>query len=82
MIGFGFLGKWVGGAALALTVAAVLLVGAYKKGERDGRRNIIADIEKARVESVREKDRIDEEISRLTDDELLRRALGFVRQDP
>lgn len=46
---------------------------------RDGQRDLLADIEKARTASIEEKAAIEAEIGGLSDEELLRRALGAVR---
>jgi len=50
----------------------------YKEGQRD----LLADVEKARARSMEEKQEIDDEIQNLTDDELLSRALRWVMRSP
>jgi len=67
---------------LVLALAGTLLAGVYLYGEarfKDGKQALLADIEKARVASVERKKEIEDEINGLDDDELLRRALGWVR---
>jgi hypothetical protein len=46
-----------------------------------GQAKIVAAMEKARVISIEQKREIDNEISKLSDDELLRRALGYVSRN-
>jgi hypothetical protein len=43
-----------------------------------GKRALAIQIEKSRVVSMEERTRIENEISKLSDDELLKRALGYV----
>ena len=62
---------------LAVLVLATMY--AYGKMQHQaGKRDLVAAIEKARVASVEQKQRIDDEISQLSDDDLLKRALGYV----
>jgi len=62
---------------LLTLLAAVWLYGnaRYDAGQKD----LIKEIEKARTASIEEKKEIEDEIDQLTNDELLRRALGYVR---
>lgn len=64
-------------AALMLGAAHLYGMNRYEAGQRD----IIREIEQARAASVEEKERINEEIDALSDDELLDRARGWVRGD-
>lgn len=64
--------------ALVVVILAIPVI-SYNVGVKNGKRDIVAEIEKARAASKEEKERIDEEINNLDDDELLRRALEFVR---
>ena len=67
--------------AAAVYVVAIIAWGEWRawSGYADGQRDLLASIEKARAASIEEKDKIDEEIADLSDDDLLRRALGIVR---
>lgn len=68
---------YIGLAVLGGLGIAIWLYGnsQYEAGQRD----LLKQVEKARAVSVKEKERIDEEIDDLDADELLRRALGNVR---
>lgn len=64
---------------IILAVLALATMYAYGKMQHQaGKRDLVAAIEKARVASVEQKQRIDDEISQLSDDDLLKRALGYV----
>lgn len=64
---------------LAAVAMAAAIGWAYKNGVDSGKRQIIADIEKARAASVEAKQEIDNEIRNLDSGALLERALGAVR---
>lgn len=66
---------WLG--AFAIVVAAI--TGAFMKGYQSGEKNVLVDIMKSRAESAEEKQEIDNEVKELDRDELLDRALDFVR---
>lgn len=65
---------------VAVVVAAI--AGVYLYGEvkyEAGQKDIVATLEKHRVNSIARKDAIDEEVSKLTGDELFKRALELVQ---
>lgn len=68
------------GYAILAAVALAVMFGYGQMQHLNGKRAMAAAIEKARVVSMEQKRAIDNEISKLSDDELLRRALGYVSQ--
>lgn len=67
---------------VAAVIVGTIILGVRKQQYANGQRDLLATIEKARVASIAEKTRIDDEISQLDDDELLLRALRYVRTSP
>jgi len=67
----------IGAALVAGVLAAFWWV--YEEGKDVGKKDVVVEIEKARTESAEEKEKIDEEVRDLDDEELLRRALDAVR---
>jgi len=67
----------LGAAAVAAVVGAFIYV--YNEGKDAGAKDIVVEIEKQKADSVAEKEKIDEEVRELDDDQLLERALGAVR---
>ena len=70
--------RWfaIGGAAIVVLVGIAVFYGNAKY--REGQRDLLSEIETARARSVSEKREIEDAISSLDDDALLRRALGWV----
>ena len=70
-------------ALIALAVLVVVVLGGgYWYGEQryhDGERDLVAKIEVARARSVAQKEGIDDALADLNSDELLLRALDWVR---
>lgn len=67
----------VGAALVSAALLGIYGYGAYKYSQ--GKRDFVAAVEKARLSAIEDKKRIDDEIDSLSDDDLLRRALGWVR---
>ena len=70
--------RWaiIGGGAVAL-IATIYFYGLMQY--RSGQRDLVIEIEQARAESIEEREEIADAVEDLTDDELLERALGYVR---
>lgn len=67
--------------ALAGLVSLLALVYAYGwHTYRQGQRDLLIEMEQAKVKSIREKQGIDDAISQLDDDGLRQRALEWVRR--
>lgn len=64
---------------VALIAGAIFVTAVYNRGYGAGKRDIISDIESARVESVEEKQKIDNEVQSLRDEDLLKRAMEAIR---
>lgn len=67
---------------LVLTLLTAAASGVWYYGHvqyREGKKDLLAEIEKARTASIEEKEKIEDEINQLTDDELFRRALKYVQ---
>ena len=59
--------------------SAAIVFWTYREGVDAGKRGLLLEIEQSRLESIQEKERINDEIRNLPEDELLDRALGAVR---
>lgn len=70
------------GVTISLVLAAFALVWSYGNLQYyAGQRELLADIEKTRAASVAQKEKIDAEISGLSDVELRERAIEWVRDN-
>lgn len=65
--------------AILCILLASLIVGFGRVMYKEGQRDLLATIEKSRLSSIEDKQEVDNEIAALSDDELLIRALRWVR---